>query len=59
MAVDIYDVEIAEALLYYVQQADVFEDMCQKAVEYDFSIAEYVHNFRYSDFQEWFEKNYT
>ena len=42
MTYDLWRDEFAEAMYYFVGQPIIWEDFCQKSIEEDLSIAEYV-----------------
>ena len=53
---DVSNVNLAEAIYFFILQEDVYKDFCEKVRESNISMAEYVVLYRQSEFEEWLLK---
>ena len=54
MDFDIFSDEVAESLYQFVQQESVYTDFCCKSKEYNLSIAEYIQEYQFHEFELWY-----
>lgn len=54
MSIDLTSFELAEALYQFVQQESVYTDFCCKSKEHNLSIAEYIQQYQFHEFELWY-----
>lgn len=59
MKFDIYSLELAESLFYFVSKPDIYENFIEVIeLNGDMSMAEYVDEFKSEEFKQWCKQEY-
>lgn len=54
----IWDCEVAEAIFFFCQQDEIWDDLCDKVIAEDLSMLEYVYKYRFVEFGQWCQECY-